>query len=115
MTTEEFWSLPDDGKERDLIRGELRERPMTKRNRWHSRVLARVTYFLEAWLIQQSEPRGQILVGEAGVRLRRDPDSTVGVDAAYFTADVLRETPSELPWVDGPPVLAVEVLSPSDT
>ena len=31
MTVEEFLALPDDGVDRVLIRGELRERPMTTR------------------------------------------------------------------------------------
>ena len=38
MTTEELLALPEDGTDRWLIAGELRERPMTKRNRFHSRV-----------------------------------------------------------------------------
>jgi len=33
MTTEQLLALPDDGKERELIRGELREREMTRRNK----------------------------------------------------------------------------------
>ena len=31
MTTDEFLKLPDDGVDRELIRGELRERPTTTR------------------------------------------------------------------------------------
>jgi Uma2 family endonuclease len=115
MSTEELWSLPDDGKDRELIRGELREKPMTKRNRWHSRVLIRLAYFLEAWLEKQPEPRGQVLGGEAGVRLQRDPDTTVGIDLTYISAEVLARTPEGTPWAEGPPVLAVEILSASDT
>ncbi len=37
MTTEELLALPEDGLDRELIRGQLREKPMTRRNRWHSR------------------------------------------------------------------------------
>ena len=42
MTAEELLALPEDGTDRWLIAGELRERPMTKRNRFHSRATARV-------------------------------------------------------------------------
>ena len=42
MTTEELLALPEDDVERWLIDGELRERPMTVRNRFHSRVMVRV-------------------------------------------------------------------------
>ncbi len=50
MTTEELLELPEDGVDRELVRGELRERPMTVRNRRHSRVEARVTSALDSWL-----------------------------------------------------------------
>jgi len=46
MTTEELLALPEDGVDRYLIRGLLREKPMTKRNRWHTRVEARIVYLL---------------------------------------------------------------------
>jgi Uma2 family endonuclease len=115
MTTEEMLALPDDGMERWLIRGELREKPMTVRNRFHSRTLIRVGAQLEAWLEQQPEPRGQVLGGEAGVRLQRTPDSTVGVDVAYVSAEVMARQTDETTLIDGVPVLAVEILSPSDT
>ena len=42
VTTEQLLAMPDDGMERWLIRGELREKPMTVRNRFHSRALIRV-------------------------------------------------------------------------
>jgi Uma2 family endonuclease len=114
-TTAELFTMPDDGIDRELIRGELKEKPMTKRNRYHSHVTTRVAKLLDNWLDLQPAPRGQVLTGEAGVRLERDPDTTVGIDVAYVSAESLEQTPVDLPWVEGPPVLAVEVLSPSDT
>src|SRR5437899_2012575 len=88
MTTEELLAMPDDGVERWLIRGELWEKKMTVRNRVHSRIMASVSYLLLAWLEQQPGPHGQVLCGEAGCRLRRNPDSTVGVDVVYISADL---------------------------
>ena len=81
----------------------------------HSEVEANVAYLLKTWDGAQPEPRGKVHSGEAGFRLRRDPDTarrhrrglclgrTGGQDA----------TESQL-FYDGPPVLAVEILSPSD-
>ncbi|MHB1422249.1 MAG: Uma2 family endonuclease [Gemmataceae bacterium] len=115
MTTEELLALPDDGMERWLIEGELRERPMTVRNRFHSRAMIRVGKFLDNWLDEQPPPRGQVLGGEAGVRLRRDPDSTVGVDVVYVSADVIVRQTQETTLIEGVPVLVVEILSPKDT
>jgi len=113
MTTEEMLGLPDDGVDRELIRGQLWEKPMTRRNRWHSRVENRIGTVLEVWLETQPEPRGQIVSGEAGFRLSRNPDSTVGIDVAYVSAEVATIDPEAI-YFEGPPVLAVEILSPSD-
>jgi Uma2 family endonuclease len=113
MTTEELFALPDDGVDRELICGELRERPMTRRHQNHSRVLARVVFVLEAWLLGQPEPRGRVYCGEAGVRLRRNPETTVGIDAVYVSAAVVAVSQG-LAWIEGLPTLAVEILSPSD-
>ena len=113
MTTDEMLALPDDGMVRELIRGELRERPMIFHDRWHSRAAARIACVLSVWLDSRPEPRGEVVSGEAGVRLARDPDTTVGIDVAYVSAEVAARAP-EAAYIEGPPVLAVEILSPSD-
>lgn len=114
MTTEELLALPDDGIDRELIHGQLREKPMTRRNRRHSRTMANLTHLLVRWLEQRTKPRGEILAGEAGVRIRRDPDTMVGIDVAYISAELVGQTPGNAVYIDGPPVLAIEILSPSD-
>src|SRR5262245_13029287 len=95
MTTEELFAMPDDGMERWLIRGELREKPKTYRNRWHSRVEARIAHLLWEWVERQPRPRGQVLSGEAGCRLRRDPDSTLGIDVMYISAELAAQNPKD--------------------
>jgi Uma2 family endonuclease len=67
------------------------------------------------WLDRQPEPRGQVFGGEAGVRLRRMPESTVGVDVVYLSAEVAARQTEDTTLIEGVPVLAVEILSPSDT
>jgi Uma2 family endonuclease len=115
VTTEELIALPDDGMERWLIAGELKERPMTVRNRFHSRAMICVGTELELWRRQQQTPSGQVLGGEVGVRLSRDPDTTVGVDVVYVSADVIVHQMQETTLIDGVPTLAVEILTPNDT
>jgi Uma2 family endonuclease len=115
MTVEELLALPDDGVERDLIFGKLMERPMTRRNRRHSRSNAKFASVLDVWLLTQPEPRGEVLSGEAGFILAHNPDLTVGIDVAYISAETARANPDSAWLVDGIPVLAVEILSPSDT
>ena len=114
ITTEELLALPEDGVDRWLIQGQLREKPMTARNRFHSRIMARVTRFLDQWLDEQPEPRGSFLCGEAGVRMRKSPDSTVGVDVVYISAAVASHDSEKTTLIEGVPILAVEILSPSD-
>lgn len=115
MTTEQLLALPDDGKERELIRGELREREMTRRNKLHAATESQVVYHLQLYLNQQSAIDGDVLSGEAGTILAQDPDSTVGIDVALFTLDVLQQETDQTRMVLGVPVLAVEILSPSDS
>ncbi len=115
LTVDEFLAMPeDDGIDRELIRGELRERPMTRRNRWHARTEARITYFLMHWMEKQPEPRGDVLSGEAGCILRRDPDTTVGIDVVYISPETKTRQTEDTTLVEGVPVVAVEILSPSD-
>lgn len=114
MTADEFLALPDDGKERWLIRGQLREKDdaMTYRNRFHSWVEARIAHLLSLWLQDQPRPHGAVHSGEVGCRLT--PDTVVGIDAAFFSADTIARQSDETTVIEGAPVLAVEVLSPSD-
>ena len=116
MTVEDILALPDDGVDREIIRGELREKPrVTRRNRWHSRTETRIAKHLDNWLDNQPVPRGFIVSGEAGFRLRHDPDTFVGVDVAFVSAELEAATPAGFPYYEGAPVLAVEILSLSDT
>jgi Uma2 family endonuclease len=114
MTAEDLLAMPDDGIERWIINGELREGGMTIRNIWHSETLVLVATALQEWLRTQPRPRGKIVGGEAGVRLSADPEITVGVDLAYLSPDLARAEPIETTIVEGVPTLAVEILSPSD-
>jgi Uma2 family endonuclease len=115
LTTADLLAMPDDGMERWLIRGQLREKRMTKRNRFHAAIEARIAHLVSAWLESQPEPKGQVFSGEVGCLLHQDPSTAVGIDVAYFSADVVNRQSDQTTQVDGAPVLAVEILSPNDT
>src|SRR5205085_11983065 len=68
FTTEQLLAMPDDGMERWLIDGELREKPMAVRNRFHSKILISVGTVLKMWCDQQPQPRGEVMRGGS-----RDP------------------------------------------
>jgi Uma2 family endonuclease len=114
MTTEEMLALPKNGTVRQLIRGRLLEKSLTRHNRRHSRSETQLAQLLNNWLEGQPLPRGEVLCGEAGFRLRRNPDTTVGIDVAYISAEMAAATPEDVFLIDGAPVLAVEILSPSN-
>lgn len=111
---DELLTLPDDGKERWLIRGQLREKEMTRRNRFHGALEARLAQLLGNWLDTQPEPRGQVYAGEVGVWLRRNPDTSFGVDVVYVPPGVETAQTAGTTMIDGVPALAIEILSPND-
>lgn len=115
MTPAELLAMPDDGTDRWLIRGELREQPMTVRNRFHTEVTALVSAALVVWMRGQAGPRGKVHAGEAGVRLPGDPATLFGIDLVYVSADVSARQSADTTVIEGVPTLAVEILSPSDT
>jgi hypothetical protein len=125
ITTADLLAMPDDGKRRWVINGELREqgmetgdlagRAMTIRNRLHSEAMANVTTAVNNWRYALPELRGRVACGEAGVRLPGEPPTTVGVDVAYVPPDVTVEQTDESTVIHGVPTLVVDILSPDDT
>lgn len=122
-TTEDLLAMPDDGVERWIIKGQLREQPsefpevkMTVRNRHHSSAMSFTAATLVLWLRTQPHPRGNVYSGEAGVRLQSPVETTVGVDVVYAPPEVVAaQTDDETTMLEGTPTLVVEILSPSDT
>lgn len=114
MTTAEFLSLPDHDKyERWLVEGELRERPMSLRSPRHSAAMAWITHYLCSFLATRPG-LGRVLTGDVYFRLRRNPDTNVGIDVAVATADQAVRTSADARFIEGAPLLAVEILSASD-
>ena len=122
MTAEEFLRLPPEpeGVSRELWEGVVVEfggesigGPMTTRNRFHGSVEIKIGQLLLNWLEGQARFEGVAASGEVRCRLSTDPETVVGIDVAVFGKDHLRNIDRR--WFDGPPVLAVEILSPTDT
>lgn len=115
MTAEEFLAIPDDdGVHRELIRGELRETEMTTRFPGHTSCEAAVSYELIRWNRSLPRPRGAVHSGEVRVRLARNSESVVGMDVAYLSAELAARTQLRAKSIEGAPLLAVIIVSPSD-
>lgn len=100
-----------------LIDGEIIEwgANVTTRNARHSTTMARILARLIQWLDTKPSLAGVVTGGEARCLITRDPEQIVGLDVAvFFGADHQRES-CEADRFEGPPTVAVEILSGSDT
>ena len=112
VTAEQFLEL--EGREKfpryELVQGEVVE--MAPPGGIHGGIAASLTIALGSYLRQNN--LGRVVV-ETGYRIQRDPDTVRSPDVSFITAD--RLPPGGLPrgFIEGPPDVAVEVVSPSDT
>ncbi|MGD0382689.1 MAG: Uma2 family endonuclease [Thermoguttaceae bacterium] len=108
ISAEELFQTPNPGR-CELVRGELVM--MTPAGFKHGKIIVNITYFLEQFV--RATKMGVITGAETGFIIHRDPDTVRAPDVAFIRADRL---PEKLPqgFFDGPPDLAVEVLSPND-
>lgn len=116
MTVEEFLALPDAPEvRRELIYGELREERVTTRNPRHAGCVTKLAAALENWSVASGIPNVYIGTGDVRCRLPDVEQSLVGIDVAVFIgAKAIRQV-SEESFLNVAPVVAVEVLSSTDT
>jgi len=107
MTAEELGNLPDEPLRHELIKGELLTMPLPKAE--HGRVAANLTMLL--WQHARANRLGEVSV-ESGYKLESNPDTVLGPDVSFVSQDRIALSPEG--YHDGPPDLAVEVLSPGD-
>lgn len=108
-TAEQLFEAGDIGR-CELVRGELiRMSPSSFR---HVDIALR----LGAKLLNYVESRGlgKVVGAEGGFVLERQPDTVRAPDVAFVRKDRLPPPEKEAFYFEGPPDLAVEVLSPSD-
>ena len=107
MTAEEFMNLDDDSHRHALIKGELLTMPLPKHV--HGRVTANLTILLGQHA--KANNLGEV-VAESGYKLESDPDTVLGPDVSFVSRERVDQADDR--YYDGPPDLAVEVLSPGD-
>ncbi|MBN9119431.1 MAG: Uma2 family endonuclease [Planctomycetes bacterium] len=113
MTADEFWEFvhrPENlDRDFELIRGEVVE--VSRPTKPHGAVAALVAFELQ--LHARAAQKGYVVTNDSGIALGEDPDTVLGPDIAYST-DVSKFEDMHPKWGDVPPVLAVEISSPSD-
>jgi Uma2 family endonuclease len=107
MTAEEFGNLPDSPDRQELIKGELLTMPSPKP--LHGQVVANLAIILGQHI--KANRLGRIYA-ESGYKLESDPDTVLGPDASFVSKERIDQ--AEDAYYEGPPDLAIEVLSPGD-
>ena len=112
MTAEDLLALPGGrGERHELIRGELHTMPPAGGE--HGRVHVRIGARLLPYVLEHS--LGEVFGAETGFRVERDPDTIRAPDTAFLRTERWREQRRPDAFIEGPPDLAVEVVSPGDT
>ena len=108
LTADELLALPE-AERGELIAGVMRPVSPVGKPHWRltGRLDRRVGGFAEEHDLGEVGP-------EAGFILSRDPDTVLGPDLSFVRAERLPPLAEE-GFFEGPPDLAVEVLSPSNT
>ncbi|MFN3168804.1 MAG: Uma2 family endonuclease [Phycisphaeraceae bacterium] len=92
-----------------LIQGELFM--MSPAGGQHGRICSNLSYLLKKY--SKEANTGESFGAETGYILRRNPDTMLAPDASFITAD--RADLITEKFIDGPPDLAIEVISPSQS
>ncbi len=111
MTAEQFARLPDppQGGKMELVEGRVVTMPPTSGD--HGERAGDVNAELRAFVRQHGLGR----VGpEIGFTLARNPDIVFGPDVAFLTEERVAASNWQEGFIEGPPTLAVEVVSPND-
>jgi Uma2 family endonuclease len=111
VTAEELCQMPEpsDGSRYELLEGELVE--MTPAGGKHGACCAALCSALRQYVKQHGA--GHVASNDTGVFTEKDPDTVLAPDLAYWSRDRLPEMPEG--FVEIPPDLAVEVVSPGDS
>jgi Uma2 family endonuclease len=107
MTVEEFMNIDDDYHRHELIKGELLT--MNPPKSLHGRVVTNLAIILG--LHVKANGLG-IVYTESGYYLEKGPDTVLGPDMSFVSKERVDE--AEDSYYQGPPDLAIEVLSPGD-
>ncbi len=107
MSANELLQLPDDGYRYELVRGEPRK--MSPSGSRHTTAGARIIISLGVHL--KSTRLGVVFGADGGFLITRNPDTVLCPDVGFVRSERFVNTDH---FFDGPPDVAIEVISPSD-
>jgi len=107
LTGEEFFALGDIGP-CELVNGRIV--PMSLTGGEHGLIESEIIFQLKDF--NRRQQAGWVLSGEAGVYVRRNPDTVRGMDAAFISK--VRHPARPKKFLEIAPELIVEIISPND-
>ena len=110
VTAEEFAQRPDPGHPEELVRGRIV--PMTMPKPRLGEICSRAVRILANWA--EDSESGRVLSNDTGIIAERGPDTVRGADISFYSFARVPKGPLPDRYLDTPPDLVVEVLSPSD-
>lgn len=111
ITAEELLQLPDNGKRRELVRGEVRE--MAFAGAEHGEYAMHIGSLLAEYV--HNHGLGRTYAAGTGFILDRNPDTVRAPDAAFVRREVLEQLESGWGYLTCPPDLAIEVVEHGDS
>jgi Uma2 family endonuclease len=110
LTAEEFVRLPDSGRRRELVGGQIVEVPMPppKHGFLCMDLAASVYNHVRA------NDLGRVATNDSWVKTRGGPDTVRGADIAFWSYERLARGPVPDGLIPVPPDLVIEVRSPSE-
>jgi Uma2 family endonuclease len=108
-TAEELLHAPDLGR-CELVRGDLIM--MSPAGFEHGRVISRINYRLGQFV--EKNGLGVVTGAETGFHIAKTPDTVRAPDVGFVRRERIPSATTVSGFFDGPPDLAVEVLSPDD-
>jgi Uma2 family endonuclease len=110
LTAADFAQLPAEGREFELVRGELVE--MNRPKPRHGKILFRIARVVGEYV--EDRDLGHWFGGDAGIVTEQDPDTVRGPDAAFASYQRIPREADDEHYFLVAPELVFEVLSPSD-
>lgn len=110
VTADEFLTMPDDGLRHELVSGEVISMPPAGLD--HGDDALTIGLHLRRHVDRHGGGR---VVVKVGFLLFHDPDTVRAPDVAFVSEARLPPAEERSRFVEGPPDLAVEVVSPGDT
>lgn len=111
FSVEDLYTLPDDDRHYELVHGQFVSEPPPGGR--HGRIAARLVQRIGAHV--EAQRLGVVLTCDTGFILHRRPDTVRAPDVAFVRRERYIAFDDEISALPGPPDIAIEVLSPSDS